>query len=79
MLIWQDNACTGSLSIGGNGAINSTGTIYAPTASVTGNGNNAVVNVSQVVAKRIDTQNADFTVTYSSAATYQGYIPALVE
>ena len=79
MLIWQDVACTGSLSIGGNGAIEATGTIYAPGATVEGNGNNAEVAVSQIVAKKLDTQNANFRISYSSGVTYQGTIPALVE
>ena len=79
MLFWQDNACTGVMSIGGNGTINSTGTIYVPNGTLVGNGNNAAVNVSQIVAKRFDTQNGDFTMTYSTGVTYQGLIPALVE
>lgn len=79
MLFWQDSACTATFSIGGNGAINATGTIYAPGATVAGNGNNAVVNVSQIVAKRVDTQNADFAITYSNTLTYQGLHPAVVE
>lgn len=79
MLIWQDSVCTGALSIGGNGQIASTGTIYAPSASVVGNGSNAQVTCSQIVAKRFDTQNASFHITYSAGTTYQGTIPALVE
>ncbi len=79
MLFWQDSACNGDLSIGGNGAIHSTGTLYAPGAKVVGNGNNSDVELSQIVAKRVDTQNAEFEITYSGALTYQGSVPALVE
>ncbi len=80
MLMMFDSNCPSmTIAIGGNGAINSTGTIYGPTQTVTGNGNNAVVNVSQIVAKKLDTQNADFTITYSTTTTAQPVIPALTE
>jgi len=79
MLFWQDTACTATFSIGGNGAIGATGTIYVPGATVQGNGNNAEVEVNQIVAKRVDTQNAEFEIAYAGSLTYQGTIPALVE
>ncbi len=79
MLVWQDAACTGALSIGGNGQIDSTGTIYAPSATIAGNGSNAQVTCSQIVAKDFDVQNAHFHVTYGAGSTYQGRVPALVE
>ena len=79
MLIYQDPACTGDLDIGGNGAITTTGTIYAPTATVVGNGNNASVALSQIVAKRVDAGNADFSIAYSTAATAAPRVPALSE
>lgn len=79
LLFWQDAACTATFSIGGNGAIGATGTIYVPGATVQGNGNNAEVEASQIVAKRVDTQNADFEIEYAGSLTYQGTVPALVE
>ena len=79
MLVWQDAACTGALSIGGNGQIDATGTIYAPGAVITGNGSNAQVYCSQIVAKDFDVQNSHFHVVYSNGTTYQGRVPALVE
>lgn len=79
MLIWQDGVCTNPLSIGGGAAITMTGSIYAPGAAVTGNGNGAIVNASQIVAKKIDTQGANFTIAYSGSLTYHGKLPALVE
>lgn len=79
MLIWQDSICTANLNFGGGGSITTTGSIYAPTACVDGNGQNSAVNLSQVVAKCVDTQNAAFTITYAPDVTYQPIIPALVE
>jgi len=79
MLMYQDPACTGDLTIGGNGAITTTGTIYAPAATVVGNGTNSVVAASQIVARRIDAGNADFTISYSTAATARPRVPALSE
>lgn len=81
MLLWIDSACGSSagLTVGGNGAINTTGTIYVPGGTVTGHGNNAVVNASQIVAKDISVQNADFSINYSSSDSYQGPVPSLVE
>ena len=80
MLMMFDSNCPSmSIAIGGNGNISSTGTIYAPTQTISGNGNNAVVGVSQIVAKKFDTQNADFTITYSTATTAQPTVPALTE
>ena len=79
LLFWQDVSCTATFSVGGNGEIDGTGTIYVPGATVQGNGNNAEIEVSQIVAKRVDAQNAEFEISYATTTTYQGYIPALVE
>lgn len=79
MLIYQDPACAGSITLGGNGALTTTGTIYAPSATVGLNGNNAAISASQIVADRVDVQNADITLTYSAAATAIPRIPALAE
>lgn len=79
MLIWQDNVCQQTLDFGGGGGVSTTGSIYAPNATVEGNGTNSAVNLSQVIAKHVNTQNADFTITYSADLTYQPIIPALVE
>lgn len=79
MLLYQDGVCTGDLQIGGNGSISATGTIYAPAATVSGNGNNSAVAVTQIVAKHVEAQNADFMIPYSASLAAQGNIPALVE
>ncbi|MBI3521788.1 MAG: hypothetical protein HY071_01655 [Chloroflexi bacterium] len=79
MLIMYDSNCSGTLSIGGNGSITTTGTIYAPNGTIAGNGNNSAVSASQIIAKKIDTQNADFTISYSTATTAQPTVPALTE
>jgi len=79
MLIYQDPECAGSVTIGGNGAVTTSGTIYAPTGTVALNGNNAAITASQIVADQIDVQNADVTLTYSSDGTAAPRIPALSE
>lgn len=79
MLVYQDPACTGEISVGGGAAITGVGTIYAPSASVVGNGNGSDIAVTQVVAKKVDSQNADFTFNYSNGSTAQPRIPALSE
>jgi len=79
MLMWQDSACTGTISVGGNGSITGTGSIYAPSATVSGNGNGSQVTLSQIVAQRVNTQNANFTMNYSYGDNYVGDVPALVE
>jgi Flp pilus assembly protein TadG len=79
MLMWYDIHCTSTVSIGGGGSIYTSGSIYAPGATVQGNGNNATVVVSQIIAKKVDTQNADFTMNFNSGLNAQGHLPALVE
>lgn len=79
LLIYVDNNCSITLSVGGNGAITTTGTIYAPNVTIAGDGNNAVVQASQIITKTLTAQNADFTITYDDSLTYQGKTPSLVE
>lgn len=80
MLIYQDPRCTGALTVGGNGAIETmTGSIYVPTGTVQANGNNATIAVTQIIAYQESIQNGNFTITYSSDAAFIGYVPALME
>lgn len=79
MLLYQDSGCTGDITIGGNGAITATGTIYAPSATVVGNGNNAAIAVTQIVADEIDVGNADITLAYAAANAATPRVPSLEE
>lgn len=79
LLVWQDSACSGAMTFGGNAHMTTSGTIYAPSATVTGNGNNAELDASQIGAKQASLGNTSFHIVYSSGTTYQGRIPALVE
>lgn len=79
MLLYQDPVCAGAISIGGNGAITATGTIYAPSATVVGNGNNAAIAVTQIVADEVHIGNADLTLAYSAANAASPRVPALEE
>jgi Flp pilus assembly protein TadG len=79
MLIYQDPACNGEISIGGGAAFTGNGTIYAPAAEVEANGSNAGINVPQIVAKTVDVQNGKLNMNYSGGAVAQPRIPALSE
>lgn len=79
MLLYQDPVCTAAISIGGNGAITATGTIYAPSATVVGNGNNAAIAVTQIVADEVHAGNADITLAYSAGNAASPRIPSLEE
>lgn len=79
MLLYQDSACSGDITIGGNGAITATGTIYAPSATVVGNGNNAQIAVTQIVADEVDVGNADITLAYSASSAATPRVPSLEE
>lgn len=79
MLVWQDKACSNAINIGGGGAVYTSGSIYAPSAAVNGNGNGSAVVATQIVARTVNTQNAAFTMNYSSGLTFQGSVPALVQ
>ncbi|HAF11465.1 MAG TPA: hypothetical protein DCK98_15480 [Chloroflexi bacterium] len=79
MLIWQDSVCTQEIDIGGGGSITTTGSIYAPNATLSGNGTRSSVNLSQIVAKEVNTQNANFTIRDDPGLTFHGFIPALMQ
>jgi hypothetical protein len=78
MLIWIDSACTTGLTLTGNGNINTSGAIYVPNGTVSMSGSNAVLNATQVIAKKVDQQNGIITMNYDNNTTYQGRLPALV-
>jgi hypothetical protein len=79
LMMFDSNCPLAQIYIGGGGSITTSGSIYAPTQTIYGNGNNSAVTVSQIVAKAFDTQNADFTVVYNRAVTANPLVPALVE
>lgn len=79
LLIWVDSDCSTDVRVGGNGTISGAGTIYVPNGKVYGDGNNSAIYVSQIVAKKLDEGNADFTMNYDKSVTYQGKFPALVD
>ncbi len=80
LLIYQDPRCTGTIEVGGNGAIGSlSGSVYAPTGTVAANGNPASFTMTQVIAYQESIQNGNFTINYSSSAAFVGYVPALME
>lgn len=80
LLIYQDPRCTGTIEIGGNSSVGSlSGSIYAPTGTVAANGNPASFTMTQVIAYQESIQNGNFTIDYSSAAAFVGYLPALRE
>jgi hypothetical protein len=79
MLVWQDKACTNAINVGGGGALYTSGSIYAPSASVVGNGTGSTVVATQIVAKTVNTQNASFTMNYAAGLTFAGSVPALVQ
>ncbi len=80
LLLWQDSVCTDPISIGSaGGALYTSGTMYAPNAAITGNGNGSAVVVSQMIAKTVNTQNGDFTMNYVPGLNFTGAVPAIVE
>ncbi|MDE3193879.1 MAG: hypothetical protein KGN00_09355 [Chloroflexota bacterium] len=80
LLFWQDSVCTVAISIGSaSGALYTSGSVYAPNADITGNGNGATMVVSQMIAKTVNTQNADFTMNYVPGLNFTGNVPAIVE
>jgi putative Flp pilus-assembly TadE/G-like protein len=80
MLIFQDPNCSGSLTIGGNGQVDTlTGSIYLPTGTLTLDGQNATIGITQIIAYQENVQNGNVTINYSAASAYIGYLPALME
>jgi hypothetical protein len=78
-LIYQDPNCTNEMSIRGNGSVTASGTIYLPTASFIMDGNNAVLNGSQLIANSVDIQNGNITIDFSAGNTAQPILPRLTE
>jgi Flp pilus assembly protein TadG len=79
LLFYQDPACTTSFTIGGNGSVTVSGTIYVPKGAFVMNGNNATLSGSQVVADTVSVQNGDLSITFNSGSTAQPVLPRLVQ
>jgi len=79
MLVYQDEACTGAMSISGNGELEASGTIYLPNGTFVMDGNNATLTGSQIVANKVDVQQGNLTLTFDAGSTAQPILPRLVE
>jgi len=78
-LMYQDPACTATMSASGNGTFAGTGTIYVPNAAFVFDGNNATLTGSQLVAKTVDIQNGNVTIDFNAGTTAQPILPRLAE
>ena len=79
MTIYQDPACTASLSESGSSTLDATGTLYLPNGTIDLNGNPATVVGGQLIAKQINVQNGNLTITYTSGTTASPTLPRLAE
>lgn len=79
LLFYQDPACTAEFKIAGNGSLSASGTIYLPNAQFTMDGTNATLTGSQLVAKTINVQNGNITVSFDAGTTAQPVLPRLSE
>jgi hypothetical protein len=79
LLFYQDPACTAEFVIAGNGVLSASGTIYLPTAAFRMDGNNATLTGSQLVAKTVNIQNGDISISFNSGTTAQPVLPRLSE
>jgi hypothetical protein len=79
LLVYQDPACTDTMTIGGNGTFVGTGSVYLPNAPFTFDGNPSTLNGSQLIAQTVDVQNGNLTINYNGATTAQPILPRLAE
>lgn len=79
LLFYQDPACTAEFVIAGNGTLSASGTIYLPNAAFRMDGNNATLTGSQLVAKTVNIQNGNISITFASGSTAQPVLPRLSE
>jgi len=78
-LVYQDPACTNTMTIAGNGVFAGTGTIYVPNAPFVFDGNNATLTGSQLVAKTVNIQSGNITINFDPGNTAQPILPRLSE
>ena len=79
MQIYQDKTCSQPLLVGVGSVVSAGGTIYLPAAAMSFNGNATSITAGQVVAKTIDMQNANLTVTFTTGTTASPILPRLSE
>ncbi len=79
MTIYQDPTCTASLSESGSNTLDATGTLYLPNGTIDLNGNPATVVGGQLIAKQINVQNGNLTITYTATTTATPKLPRLAE
>ncbi len=79
MTVYQDPTCTASLSENGSQTLDATGTLYLPNGTIDLNGNPATVVGGQLIAKQINVQNGNLTITYTAATTATPRLPRLAE
>ena len=79
MSIYQDSACTASLSENGAHTLDATGTLYLPNGTIDLSGNTATVVGGQLIAKTINVKNGNLTINYDPTTTAQPILPRLAE
>jgi hypothetical protein len=80
MGIYQDGACTNSIDVASNGALNIHGTLYAPTANLGIQSQSSGTIDAQIVVATINLgANGTLTVNYNPSGSAQTQLPALVE
>jgi Flp pilus assembly protein TadG len=77
---FQARNSTGTLTLGGNGSLSVTGTVYAPNASVSFGGNGSAAVTGQLIVQDLSMNgNGNTSVTYSAGSAGQGRFLQLVE
>jgi hypothetical protein len=79
MTIYQDPACTASLSESGAHTLDATGTLYLPNGTIDLNGNPATVVAGQLIASTISVQNGNLNVAFTPGTTAIPKLPRLAE
>lgn len=79
MLFYQDRSCTQTFSIAGNGVLTAQGTIYVPNGQVQLDGNNAMLDGSQVVAKTVNVQSGHVQINFRTGSVANPILPRLAE
>ena len=78
-LLYQDPACTATMTITGNAVFSGTGTIYLPAAAFVFDGENATLTGSQLVANTVNIQNGNISINFQAGNTIQPILPRLAE